>query len=95
MSIHEFPTKKKHDASHIARVDLIPIAAFYYKYIQDDSVTAQSLFTVFAAQAPHHAAVELTQDQYKAFKIATKHITETVQATYNAYLKEAEKYTLP
>lgn len=92
MSVHKFPIKKKDNITHIARADLVPLAALYFKHVQDDPVTAQSLFAAFATQAPQHAAIELTNEQYQAFKIAAKHITEAIQATYDAYLKECEKY---
>jgi hypothetical protein len=91
MSIIRMPIKPALNVSHIARADLVPLAALYYVHVVPDAAKAQSLMAAFCAQARGRAAIELTNVQYQAFKAATKHIVQCIEHTYAAYLKEAER----
>jgi hypothetical protein len=91
MSIIKMPVKRMLNVSHVARADLVPLAALYYVHVDPDPAKAQSLMAAFCAQARSRAAIELTNVQYHAFKDATKHIVQCIERTYAAYLKEAER----
>lgn len=91
MTIIKMPVKPKTNVSHVARADLVPLAALYYVHVEPDPEKAHSLMAAFCAQGDRRAAIELTTAQYKAFKAATKHIVHCIERTYSAYLKEAEQ----
>lgn len=91
MPVIEMPPRAIPGISHVARADLVPLAALYYVHVKPDPAKAQSLMAAFCAQARDRAAIELTTAQYKAFKAATKNIVVSIEHTYAAYLKEAEQ----
>lgn len=92
-STNRFQQKKKQNQviTHIARADLVGLAVLYHLYVKPDRTKAQSLLHAFATQALDRAAIELTNEQYLAFKDASAHTVRTIDNAYQQYLKEADE----
>ena len=90
MAINTKPIKSPRTISHVARADLVPLAALYYVHVAPDQEKAQSLMAAFCAQGRASAAIKLTTAQYRAFETATRQIHENLRTIYEAYKKETE-----
>lgn len=75
--------------THVARPDLVCLAALYYRNIEHNEPMMKSLLHAFAEQAEGSAVIHLTYEQYKAFNKATERVVDTIETAYKEYLKEA------
>lgn len=90
---NKFQQKKNQNQviTHVARVDLIAMAVLYFLHVKPNRAKAQSLLNAFSTQALDRAAIELTREQYLAFKEAATNVTDTIDLTFQKYMEEADE----